>query len=136
MIAQDIGGTNHPAYYRTLYENDVTVTPNLFLRSVRRDGNKLIATFYNEYTHTEHEKEAQQVIVEHGTAPADDTYFELKEGSVNCGQMDCDAIVESRPQATKLLSEGGYYLFRIDDAVASRNIHGAIYDASRLCKAL
>lgn len=136
MIAQDIGGTNHPVYYKTLYENDITVTPNLFLRRVRREGNKLVATFFNEYTQAEHERECQQVIVEHGTEPVDDTYFELKQNSVNRGQMDYDAIVEKRPQATEPVSNGEYYLFRIGDAVASRNIHGAIYDALRLCKDL
>lgn len=45
------------------------------------------------------------------------TYFELKEGSINRGQMGCDAIVEGRPQATKPSPEGGYYLFHIGDAV-------------------
>ena len=31
---------------------------------------------------------------------------------------------------------GGYLLYRIGDAVSSRNIHAAIYDALRLCKSL
>lgn len=135
-IAQDIGGTNHPIYYKTFYENDVNITPNLFLKSVRRDGNKLVVSFYNEYTHTTVEKATDQVIVEHGTAPMDEVYFALKENSFNRGQMDYDAIVDNRPQARDPLPEGSYYLFRIGDAVASRNIHGAIYDALRLCKDL
>ena len=29
---------------------------------------------------------------------------------------------------------GRYQLFRVGDAVASRNIHAAIYDSLRLCK--
>ena len=33
-------------------------------------------------------------------------------------------------------ADGGYQLFRIGDAVASRNIHAAIYDAFRLCLVL
>lgn len=36
-----------------------------------------------------------------------------------------------RPQP-RPSTEGGYQLFRIGDAVASRNIHAAIYDALRL----
>jgi hypothetical protein len=32
--------------------------------------------------------------------------------------------------------DGAYQLFRVGDAVASRNIHAAVYDAYRLCLAL
>ena len=38
----------------------------------------------------------------------------------------------SRPQTLIRNAEGAYQLFRIGDAVASRNIHAAIYDALRL----
>ncbi len=30
--------------------------------------------------------------------------------------------------------DGRFQLFRVGDAVASRNIHAAIYDSLRLCK--
>ena len=30
--------------------------------------------------------------------------------------------------------QGKYQLFRIGDAVASRNVHSALFDALRLCK--
>ena len=33
-------------------------------------------------------------------------------------------------------ADGGFQLFRIGDAVASRNIHAAVYDALRLCSAI
>ncbi|RTZ81347.1 MAG: NADH-dependent oxidase, partial [SAR324 cluster bacterium] len=32
--------------------------------------------------------------------------------------------------------EGNFQLFRVGDAVASRNVHSAIYDSLRLCKDL
>ena len=41
---------------------------------------------------------------------------------------------EGRPQEVATNPEGTYQLFRIGDAVSSRNIHAAIYDALRLCK--
>jgi hypothetical protein len=49
--------------------------------------------------------------------------------------VDYPALIAGRPQS---LGEGGagYQLFRIGDAVASRNIHAAIYDALRLCMRL
>jgi hypothetical protein len=31
---------------------------------------------------------------------------------------------------------GGHLLYRIGDAVASRNVHAAMYDALRLCSVL
>ena len=40
------------------------------------------------------------------------------------------------PQTLATNPDGRYRLFRIGDAVASRNIHAAIYDALRLAKDL
>ncbi len=76
------------------------------------------------------------MVVDHGTLPADELYFALKEGSKNRGEVDLDALVEGRPQALATDPEGGYELFRIGDAVASRDIHAAIFEALRLCKDL
>ena len=74
------------------------------------------------------------IVVEHGALPVDDLYFELKAGSINRGEVDYDALVSGRPQALGANPGGAYRLFRIGDAVASRNIHAAIYDAIRLMK--
>jgi hypothetical protein len=45
-------------------------------------------------------------------------------------------LIANRPQTLVRNSEGTFRLFRIGDAVASRNIHAAIYDALRLAKDL
>jgi len=136
MVAQDIGGTNYPSYYRTFYRHGVRITRDHYLRSVHRSGNRLRAVLYNEYTHALDEREIDQVIVEHGTQPADGVYFDLKARSRNLGQLDIPAFIAGRPQTDVPNPDGDYLLFRIGDAVASRNIHGAIYDALRLCKDL
>ena len=73
-----------------------------------------------------------QVVVEQGTVPNDDVYADLKDGSVNRGEIDIDAFVRVTPQRLLTDLKGRYQLFRIGDAVASRNIHAAIYDARRL----
>ena len=72
------------------------------------------------------------------TAPCRPTVFNfaLKDGSGNLGEVDLDALVEGRPQAPADNREGGSQLFRIGDAVASRDIHAAIFEALRLCKDL
>ena len=70
--------------------------------------------------------------MEHGTIPNDDVYVELKDQSINGGEVDLDALIQVKPQQLKTNPHGRYQLFRIGDAIASRNIHSAIYDARRI----
>jgi hypothetical protein len=88
----------------------------------------------NEYTDQEEERVIDQLVIEHGTLPVDELYFALKPQASNRGQTDLRALVEGRPQAIRTNPEGRFQLFRVGDAVASRNIHAAIYDSLRLCK--
>jgi hypothetical protein len=88
------------------------------------------------YSEEIEEREADHIVVEHGTLPAADLYFELKDGSSNHGLIDTDALLEGRPQGSVVNAAGRYALYRVGDAVASRNIHAAIYDSLRLCKDL
>jgi 2,4-dienoyl-CoA reductase-like NADH-dependent reductase (Old Yellow Enzyme family) len=114
----------------------VTITLNRRLRRVRREGNRLAAILYDEYARATEERLVDQVVIEHGTMPADELYFELKPRSSNLGETDLDALLAGRPQ-TKVNNPGGSFrLLRVGDAVASRNIHAAIYDSLRLCKDL
>lgn len=133
MIGAEVGGLNYPAYYRAFYQGDVKTTLNLRLNKISKDGNQLVASFYNPYDKSAIERRAQQVIVAHGNLPADGIYFDLKEKSSNRGEMDIDAFIEGRPQIIKTNPTGSFQLFRIGDAVAARNIHAAIYDGLRLC---
>ena len=75
-------------------------------------------------------------MVEHGTLPLDELYFALKPGSRNLGEIDHGALIANRSQDLVRNSAGTYALYRIGDAVASRNIHAAVYDALRLAKDL
>jgi len=135
-LAPDIGGINYPAYFRAFARHGVSVSLMLRLQRIRRDGNRLVATLFNEYDRSHHERRVDQVVVEHGTLPLDDLYFALKPGSRNLGEVDYDAWIANRPQQVIRNPGGSYLLYRIGDAVASRNIHAAIYDALRLAKDL
>jgi 2,4-dienoyl-CoA reductase-like NADH-dependent reductase (Old Yellow Enzyme family) len=135
-LAPEIGGTNYPAYFKAIATHGVTVALNLRLEKVARAGNKLHATLFNEYDKSHHERVVDQVVVEHGTLPLDDIYFALKPGSRNLGEVDYGALIENKPQDVDRNLQGDYALYRIGDAVASRNIHAAIYDALRLAKDL
>ena len=77
-----------------------------------------------------------QVVVEHGTLPVDEVYQALKPLSVNHGEIDYGALLAGRPQTVTRNPDGRFRLFRIGDAVASRNIHAAVFDALRLAKDL
>jgi hypothetical protein len=74
------------------------------------------------------------VVVEHGTLANEDLYFALKPSSKNGGEVDYRALEAGRAQTVERNPEGTFVLYRIGDAVASRNIHAAIYDALRLTK--
>ena len=63
----------------------------------------------------------------------EDLYLSLRDGSINEGVVDIAALTEGRPQPHQ---GEGYTLHRIGDAVASRTIAAAIYDARRLCQTM
>lgn len=65
-------------------------------------------------------------MVEHGTVPMADLYRELKPLSRNLGAVDYKALLRGE-NPIKLRNPGGSFgMFRIGDAVASRNIHAGI----------
>lgn len=128
--------TTRPTFLRRLYHSDVVFTPDYRLTRVYPEGNILVGVLSNEYTLREEEREIDQVVVDYGTTPCDELYFELKPLSRNLGELDLQALVDGRPQRIDANDDGRFDLFRIGDAVSSRNIHAAIYDALRLCKDL
>jgi N-methyl-L-proline demethylase len=136
ILAPDVGGVNYPGYFKVFAEHDVRVTLNERLTGVRRKDGRLEVDLYNEYAHATRQRIVDQVVVEHGTLPSDELYFSMVAGSSNLGEVDQQALLDLRPQEVRRNPDGRYQLFRIGDAVASRNIHAAVYDAFRLCLAL
>ncbi len=133
-LAPEVGGTNYPVYFRALSQADARITLNLRLERVERDGNALVARFSDDYGKRIVERRAEQVVVEHGTLPNAELYFALKELSANRGEVDHGALIAGRPQDVRTHPAGTFTLWRIGDAVSSRNIHAAVYDALRLMK--
>ncbi|MCV9963011.1 NADH:flavin oxidoreductase [Pararhizobium sp. BT-229] len=132
MFAPEIGGMNHVPYARTFAEKNVRVTINTRLKSVRREGNQLVAVLGSDFAETALvERRVAQVVVEHGTMPMADLYLELKPLSRNLGAVDYKALIRQENPIQTRNPEGQFDLFRIGDAVASRNIHAGIYDALR-----
>ena len=133
-FASEVMAMSLTPFMRALQKRDVTFTVTWRLDGVRRDGNGLVAMVGSDYGGVSQERRVDQVVVNHGTRPFDDVYFDLRPGSVNLGEVDYEALVEGRPQTLRRNPAGSYQLFRIGDAVAARNTHAAIYDALRLVK--
>ena len=84
-------------------------------------------------TGAERRFDADQVVVEHGCLPHDDLFDSLRGTAANRGVTDLDALVDGRAQPGL---NDGFALFRIGDALSSRNLAAAIYDALRLCSTI
>ena len=121
-------------YMRSLQDKDTTFTVARRLLGVELRGNKLEARIGTDYSDHSDIHEYDQVVVNYGTLPLDELYFDLKNLSSNGGAVDHDALVNGHPQNIVKNTDSQFQLFRIGDAVSARNTHAAIYDALRLLK--
>ena len=135
-FSPEIMAMNLTPYMRSLQKKDVTFTVTHRLLDVMLTGNKLTAKIGTDYSEYVKEKKYDQIIVNYGTMPLDDLYFELKPKSKNYGAVDYDALINGDVQKITKNKSGKFQLFRVGDAVSSRNTHAAIYDALRLVKDL
>ena len=135
-VAEEVGHLTYVAYLRKLYESEVIQTPNMTLHSAYPEGNGIVAVLKNEYTGAEEERLVDQIVCELGTLSNDDLYKVLQPFSCNLGEVDYDALLENRPQLLKTNPEGEFQLFRIGDAVSSRNIYAAIFEADRFVQTM
>jgi 2,4-dienoyl-CoA reductase-like NADH-dependent reductase (Old Yellow Enzyme family)/thioredoxin reductase len=135
-FAPEVMAMNLVPYMRSLQKRDVTFTVTFRLASVTRQDGQLLANIGSDYGGVHQQRLVDQVVVNHGTRPLDELYFELKARSSNQGAVDYDALLAGQPQGQSEAGSGGFQLFRIGDAVSARNTHAAIYDALRLVKDL
>jgi len=134
VIGREVGDVNFPHYLRGLYQYDVRLTPDWELKAIERASDGLEVVLWNEYSATKIKRRVDQVIVENGTMVNDELYHNLIQGSSNLGEVDFEGLKNNRPTMLNLNDAGKYYLYRIGDAWAQRNVHAAIYDALRLLK--
>lgn len=135
-FAPEVMAMNLVPYMRRMQSRDVIFTVTWRLLAATRSGNMLKATLGSDYGDVRKEREFDQIVVNHGTRPLDELYFDLKPQSSNFGEVDYDALTTGGQQEVVANPDAGFRLFRIGDAVASRNTHAAIYDALRLVKDL
>jgi 2,4-dienoyl-CoA reductase-like NADH-dependent reductase (Old Yellow Enzyme family) len=136
QLAQELTYAERIIWKKRVNELGIIVHPDHQIESVARGGNRLVVRFRNLTTGVIIERNCDQIIVEHGTLPADALYQELRRESSNEGVTDLDALLTLAEQPLTLNPHGSFELHRIGDAVASRNVHAAVLDAMRLCRAL
>jgi N-methyl-L-proline demethylase len=132
-FAPEVMAMNLVPYMRALQDKAVTFTVTYRLTKVEQDGNQIKATVDSDYMPLGKTAHYDQVVVNHGTQPLAEIYFDLKPQSVNLGAVDYDALIAGAAQ-TMTGGPEGFQLFRIGDAVEARNTHAAIYDAMRLLR--
>jgi 2,4-dienoyl-CoA reductase-like NADH-dependent reductase (Old Yellow Enzyme family)/thioredoxin reductase len=135
-FAPEIMAMNLVPYMRSLQKLDTTFTVTFKLEAVERDGNGLKALVGSDYGGVHKERSIDQVVVNHGTIPLENLYFELKPLSRNLGEVDYEALVRGGEIVSNRNADGRFDLIRIGDAVAARNTHAAIYDGNRFARRL
>ena len=134
FFSPEVGGMNYVPYAKNFIEKEVNITISKRLKGIKKRGNRLVVSVTSDYSDKTETKEISQVVVEHGTVPLDDLYFNLKKDSINQGIVDYKSLIKGDFNEIAKNPKGNYHLYRVGDAVSSRNIHAAIYDSLRICK--
>ena len=133
-LAMEMSYAEQVIWRRRTYQLGIEPKLDRRLERVKREGNRLRVTFRNELTEEAEEHETGRIVVEHGTRPADALFQGLVYRSSNRGVVDQRALLAGAPQPESV--DDPFRLFRIGDAVSSRNIYAAVLDAFRLCRTL
>jgi len=96
FFSPEIGGMNYVPYAKTFIEKMVKISINKRIQKINRRGNKLLVTLGSDYSDNQEKLETSQVIIEHGTMPLDQLYFDLKSDSYNLGSIDYNSISFSK----------------------------------------
>ncbi len=128
--ATEMGYTDRIVFHKRLAAQGVTTLAYLKLSALHKFGNRLVATLTHELTRQVREITTDQVVLETGTDPLAEVFFDLRDGAANKGITDVDAMANwsAQPQAEAQC----YTLHRLGDAVSSRSIHAALLEAYRL----
>ena len=133
QLGKEMSYLERPFVMRTLYKAGVQIHPDLRLIGSERRGNRIAARFLNEFTEEETILDCDRLVIERGTVPVDDLFHDLVGLARNHGASDPIAMAEARPQCAP---GAGFELYRIGDAVSSRDVHAAMLDANRICRAI
>ena len=133
LISSEIMGMNLTPYLKNLQNKKITYSIAKRLLDVSIKGNKLNATIGSDYDENfKHHSIYDQIFLNYGVKPLDELYFNLVSFSKNEGEVNYSKFIKGETQNIIKNKNNKFNLYRIGDAVSSRNIHAAIYDALRL----
>ena len=133
LISSEIMGMNLTPYLKNLKNKKITYSIAKRLIDVSIKGNKLNATIGSDYDENfKHNSIYDQIFLNYGVKPLDELYFKLVSFSKNEGEVNYTKFIKGEIQNIIKNKNNKFNLYRIGDAVSSRNIHAAIYDALRL----
>jgi len=133
LISSEIMGMNLTPYLKNLQNKKITYSIAKRLKDVSIKGNKLNAIIGSDYDENfKHSSTYDQIFLNYGVKPLDDLYFNLVSFSKNEGEVNYTKFIKGEIQNIIKNKNNKFNLYRIGDAVSSRNIHAAIYDALRL----
>jgi hypothetical protein len=138
QMGKEMSYLERPHVMKSLYTAGVTIIPDQRLVATEKRGNRIAAIFHNELTEAESTIECDRLILDHGTIPVDDVFQDLRAESKNSGVHDPEDLASIRmpPAANESQNMEGFTLFRIGDAVSSRDIYAAILEANRISRAI
>ncbi len=133
LISSEIMGMNLTPYLKNLQNKKIAYSIARRLLDVSIIGNKLDALIGSDYDEGfKYHSTYDQIFLNYGIKPLDELYFDLIPFSKNKGEVNYKKFINGDEQDIIKDKNNKFNLFRIGDAVSSRNIHAAIYDALRL----
>ena len=135
-VAPDVGSSPGAGYFPMLADHDVRTTVLHRLVAIERRDRRLVVRLQVEGAKSVAERVVDSVVIEHGTQPITDLFDALVPRSVNLGRIDVPSLLRLREQTATPNEGGEFTLYRVGDAVASRNVHAAVLDSFRLCSAI
>ena len=133
LISSEIMGMNLTPYLKNLQNKNITYSIAKRLLNVSIKGNKLNALIGSDYDEGfKYNSTYDQIFLNYGIKPLDELYFNLVPLSKNEGEVNYDKLIKGEQQNIIKNNNNKFNLYRIGDAISSRNIHAAIYDALRL----
>lgn len=136
-LSIDVGGLVLSRYLKDLIKAGAIFTPWRELKSLSKTPDGSFEVILGlEDDDWQDKRVVNGVVAATGTVAIDDLYQELKGESKNLGELNYLSLLRRESQEFDRNLNGKFYLYRIGDAVASRNIHSAILDAIRLCQTI
>ena len=133
LISSEIMGMNLTPYLKNLQNKKITYSIAKRLLDVSVKRNKLNAVIGSDYDEIfRYNATYDQVFLNYGVKPLNELYFNLIPYSKNEGEVDYNKFINGEEQNIIKNKNNKFNLYRIGDAVSSRNIHAAIFDALRL----